>query len=243
MKRVFISVVFWLVTTPVLGDTVADIEPPQGYVRTDVKANSFAQYLRGLPVRKQGAIKLWNGSRLPINTYDSIAVLDVPLMFNEDLEQCADFTMRLWADYHFDSGTLDKLELFDFYGRAKPFSKSGKRYRDYLHWHMTYSNSYSIKLGALEVSSIDELRAGDMFVQNDSEEGIGHVSMVIDEAINAAGEKQFLVGYSFMPAQQFHIERAPNELGSSGWFTGEGYRHYAELQFGAFGNVALRRYE
>lgn len=243
MHRYLLVAVILLVSTPAFTASVGDLPVPQGYARAEVDDTSFTHYLRTIPVRQDGQIKLWNGSTLPSNTYDSLAVLDIPLMFDEDLEQCADFTMRLWAEYHRESSQLNKLALFDFYGRAKPYSSAGKSFRDYLHWHMSYSNSYSIRLGANTVSSLQELRAGDMFVQNDSEEDIGHVSMVIDEVTDEHGNKLFLIGYSYMPAQQFHIERAPEELGASGWFTAEGYQHYAELQFGAFGNVELRRYQ
>lgn len=52
-----------------------------------------------LPLKADDTVELWNGSSLPKGTYDMLAVLDVPLLFQEDLEQCADFSMRLWADY------------------------------------------------------------------------------------------------------------------------------------------------
>jgi len=108
---------------------------------------------------------------------------------------------------------------------------------------MTYSNSYSLKLGAKKIRLLHELQAGDMFVQNDSEESIGHVSVVVDQAANQFGQKVYLVGYSFMPAQQFHIEKASDLYGLDGWFTAEGYYQYAEVTFGSFGKPSVMRFE
>jgi len=223
--------------------TVSDIAAPEGYTRVNADADSYAFYLRSLPLSADREVKLWNGTTLPPNYYQQFAVVDLPLMFNEDLEQCADFSMRLWAEYLRSVDSLDYLALYDFYGRKKPFIKSNKSFRDYLRWHMRYSNSYSIKLGAQPVSHLSKLQSGDMFVQNDSEESIGHVSVVIDQAINEVNQQVYLVGYSFMPAQQFHIEQSSQEYGPQGWFTAEGYYRYAEETFGALGKTKIRRYQ
>lgn len=221
---------------------VSDIAVPDGFARTNTAKNSYASYLRSLPIKTDQRVQLWNGDYLPKSTYEQIAVVDLPLLFEKDLEQCADFSMRFWAEYLRKIDALDILSLYDFYGNKRPFSKSGKSFRNYLYWHMSYSNSYSLKLGANKVSLVSELRAGDMFVQNDSEEGIGHVSVVVDEAQNSFGHKVYLVGYSYMPAQQFHIEKADEEHGLSGWFTADGYRRYAEEIFGAFGVPVMMRF-
>jgi len=223
-------------------DTVAEIAAPPGFSRTVVNHDSFQTFARGLPVKHDNRVKLWNGDYLPSEYYNTLAVLDLPLLFNEDLEQCADFSMRLWAEYLKSIDKLDQLSLFDFYGHKRAFKDSNKSFKDYLRWHMAYSNSYSVKRGAKEVA-LSDLQAGDMFVQNDSKEGIGHVSMVIDEAVNKFGLKVYLVGYSFMPAQEFHLERADESRGFSGWFTAQGYQDYANAVFGNFGKASVMRYE
>jgi len=238
IKFSFVALVF----SASAAEQVTDITPPAEYKRVAAKPNSFTDYLRNLPLKKNKQIELWDGRILPDSAYDSMAVLDLPLLFNEDIEQCADFTMRIWAEYLSQSKQLEKLKLFDFYGRKKPFNASKKSLREYLRWHMRYSNSYSIKLGAKRVRLLNELEPGDMFVQNDSKESIGHVSMVIDAAENEFGLKVYLVGYSFMPAQQFHIEKADDEYGIEGWFTADGYQRYAEDAFSSFGKPVVMRY-
>ena len=238
-------VAFLLGVQTVLAETrfVHDIAPPEGFDRAITQDRSFHQYLINLPLKPENVVKLWNGDKLAQGTYDQLAVLDVPLMFEEDLEQCADFSMRLWADYLKEIDELERLKLFDFNGNSRSFSNANKSYRDYLWWHMKHSNSYSIKKGALRVRSIDLVKPGDMFVQNDSNGGIGHVSMVLDQATNAFGTNVYLIGYSFMPAQEFHIERASQHHGLDGWFTAQGYHDYVSRAFSSFGLPIIMRYE
>ncbi len=221
---------------------VSDIPPPEGFERIESTPESYQAFLRGLPLKKNNRVTLWNGEHLPPGYYNSLAVLDLPLLFDSDLEQCADFSMRLWADYLKSINALDKLALYDYHGNPKPFAKANKEYRAYLRWHMAYSNSYSIKSGAQNVASLSDLRVGDMYVQN-IDGGIGHVSVVIDHATDAKGKHAYLIGYSYMPAQQFHIEDAKNQDSLGGWFTAEGYQRYAESVFGTFGVPVLMRFQ
>lgn len=240
MKALFALAFF---SASVCANNILDLPPPEGFERTSNSSESYGAYLRSLPIKSNNNIALWTGQHLPNDTYSSLAVLDVSLLFNENLEQCADFSMRLWGDYLKHNNQLNELALYDFYGNKKPFLKSGRSYLSYLRWHMAYSNSYSIKLGAKPVRLLSELQAGDMFVQNRGDEGIGHVSVVIDQAENEFGHKLYLVGYSFMPAQQFHIEKASEHHGIDGWFTAEGYERFAREQFGLFGEPVVMQFE
>ncbi len=241
--KIALALVATLFSISIHAKSVTDLLPPEGFQRTNNASGSYGDYLRSLPIRSDNKIALWTGAHLPNNTYSTLAVLDLPLLFNENLEQCADFSMRLWGDYLKQSKKLNELALYDFYGNKKPFSKSGRSYLGYLRWHMAYSNSYSIKLGAKPVRLLSDLQAGDMFVQNQGNEGIGHVSVVIDQAENEFGHKLYLVGYSFMPAQQFHIEKASEEHGIDGWFTADGYERFAKEQFGFFGEPIVMQFE
>jgi len=241
---IFILLVFIVFSHKVdATELVSDITAPASFSRAPSPIDTYIEYLRSLPIKSNNKIKLWDGRYLPSSTYNTFAVINLPLLFDEDLEQCADFSMRLWAEYLKSINHLDQLSLYDFYGRKKPFLDANKTFREYLRWHMRYSNSYSIKLGAKDVNSLIDLQVGDMYVQNDSEEGIGHVSVIVDEAENSIGLKVYLVGYSFMPAQEFHIEKAGEGYGIGGWFTADGYQRYAEDSFGGFGKVNVKRYE
>jgi hypothetical protein len=164
----------------------------------------------------------------------------MPLMFPGDLEQCADWAMRFWAEYHRSADKLDKLYLFDYNGRKKTFKASGKTFRKFLKWAFDNTNSYSLKKGCAEVKP-EELRPGDMVVQNEKG-GIGHVSVVMGICEGQNGKALYLLGFSYMPAQEFHIEKAPEGYGKEGWFTLEGYYRYLN-DYMNLGQPVLRRFE
>jgi hypothetical protein len=119
------------------------------------------------------------------------------------------------------------------------YSSSGKSWTGFLKWAFSYSNSYSLKKGCLPIQETDVI-PGDMFVQN-SDGGIGHVSMVVDMAESKDGKKLYCIGFSFMPAQEFHIEKASDNYGQGGWFTLQGFYQYLD-DFLAMGKPVLRRF-
>ena len=221
---------------------IKEIPVPQGYARINYDSGSFSAYLQHLPLKSENAILKWNGEKVIGLLYNVYAVVNKPLLFKADLEQCADFCMRFWGDYHQSRNKLNDLYLFDYNGRKKYFKDSQKGYRNYVKWHMAYSNSHSLKKGAMAITG-SILQPGDMFVQN-TDGGIGHVSMIVDAAQNQDGQMVYLIGYGFIPAQEFHIEKARKGYGMDGWFTREGYEKYlSEFPFGSYGAPVLRRFE
>lgn len=221
---------------------VKDFDPPKGYTRIVFQNDSYSNWMQNLPVKNSKSImsidRKINWNRL---TYNVFFVIDKPLYFKEDLEQCADYAMRFWADYHKETGKRDNLYLFDYNGSKKYFINSKKTYIDFLKYSMSHSNSYSIWNGANKIIS-EKLIPGDMFVQN-MNGGIGHVSVVIDAAENETGDRIYLVGYSNLPAQEFHVERALTEYGVSGWFTNSGYIKYLKnSRFKKYGEPKLLRF-
>ena len=57
-----------------------------------------------------------------------------------------------------------------------------------------------------------KLGIGDILVQ-----GPGHAIIVLDMAKNKSGDKMMLLGQSYMPSQEFHILRNPED-NSSPWY-------------------------
>jgi hypothetical protein len=163
----------------------------------------------------------------------------MPLLFQSDIEQCADFCMRFWGEYHHASDKLNELCLFDYNGRKQSFPSSGKSFKEFLRWAFVHANSYSLKEGCRGVTEPD-LQPGDLIVQNERG-GIGHVSMIMDVCTSRTGEKRYLIGFSFMPAQEFHIEKARSPYGEGGWFTLAGYYHYLRDSINV-GTPVLRRF-
>ncbi len=219
---------------------VDEIEPPRGFRRVTQKQGTFARFVQTLPLKSGREIMTWTGKPLPKRSFDVLAVVDLPLLFKQDLEQCADFAMRLWAEWHRRTGRLDRLALVDYPGRPRPFKGTAKEYPAFLRSVFSGANSHSLKQGLKRVEPKD-LRPGDLIVQNDTG-GIGHVSVILDMCEDGAGRRLYLIGFSFMPAQELHLERARAPRGRRGWFTLAGFYDYLAHHF-PFGKPVLRRFE
>ena len=79
-----------------------------------------------------------------------------------------------------------------------------------------------------------------MIVQNETG-GIGHVSIVMNVAASEGKPDLYLIGFSFMPAQEFHIERASARYGVGGWFTMDGFQRFLKDRLD-LGEPVLRRF-
>jgi hypothetical protein len=134
----------------------------------------------------------------PIRGFNVLAVADIPLLFQQDLEQCADFAMRLWAEYHKRARSLPKFYLFDYNGNRRNFSASEKTLVAFLKWSFANTNSHSLKRGCAKVASEADLIPGDMLVQNENG-GIGHVSVILDVCEKPGRPRLYLIGFSYMP--------------------------------------------
>jgi hypothetical protein len=220
--------------------TIAEIPVPQGYTRLTFAPGAYSNWITALPLKPDKSIKTWNGGMIAEDYYHVLAVVALPLLFKQDLEQCADFAFRLWADYHFKNNLLDRLYLFDYIGTRKYFKTSKKTYSSFLKWTMAHANSFSIKKGCAKATETD-LRPGDMVVQNEKG-GIGHVSVIMSACKSDPGDRLFLIGFSFMPAQEFHIEYAQPPHGKEGWYTLEGFYLFLR-EFLDLGDPILRRFD
>jgi len=219
---------------------VSDIPVPPGCARIPLPLSSYPAWLRASRLKADLSILTHDGDTVSSESYRVLAVLDRPLLFRDDLEQCADWCFRLWAEYHREAGRLNKLYLFHYNGRRRYFSKSGKTFRSFLRWAMANANSHSLKNGCSLVDSLD-LLPGDMLVQNNSG-GVGHVSVVMDACADSTGHRYYLLGYGYMPAQEFHLERASPEYGPQGWFDLQGIYQYLRIHFGSFGRPRAYRF-
>lgn len=218
---------------------VTELTPPSGYTREPEPAGSFAEWLRYLPVKNRWtAVKLYNG--LPkINQLAHVRVIDIDVD-KYDLQQCADAVMRLRAEYLWASGQKERIR-FNFTSgdpcvykewrngirpeisgnnvkwkqKADPDS-TYKSFRNYLLKVFTYAGSASLSRELKPVPDRNTLKIGDVFIQGGYP---GHAVIVVDLAINRqTGEKLFLLAQSYMPAQQIHILKNPNDSTLSPWY-------------------------
>jgi len=236
----FSAVVLFSILTA--ADQVKDIELPAGYTRISYPDSTYSGFIQRLELKDNRQIVTWDGYELQDSDriYNIMAVVDMPLLFEENLEQCADFAMRFWYEYHLKQDSLDRLYLFNYDGTKVKFKGPEMPAEKFLRYHMAYSNSYSIKAGASEISD-SELAPGDMFAQNRNG-GIGHVSIIVDAAENSNSEKIYLIGFGYMPAQEFHIERS-SKPGRMGWFSLKEYKDFLDGdQFRRYGLPHLRRF-
>ncbi len=217
-----------------------NIPVPGGYSRETYSGGSYSDWVQNLPLKDRPVILNYQGQVIESGFYNVGGVVRMPLLFRSDLEQCADFAMRFWAEYHRSMGKLNQFYLFDYNGRKKRFKQSGQSFNKFIKSAFANTNSHSLKKGCVPVES-SQLRPGDMFIQNERG-GIGHVSVILDVGRSKEGKKLFLIGYSFMPAQEFHIERAKEEYGIEGWFTLQGYYRYLK-DFLDFGVPVLKRFD
>lgn len=218
-------------------DSVSGIPTPDGFSRIYLKKGSYSDFLRNLPLKKSGTIKSHSGKNISTDNYSYYYTIDMPLLFKSDIEQCADWAMRLWAEYHKKNGTLKKLYLFNYAGQKKYYTASSLSYKRFLEKTFISTNSHSLKKGCSAVTG-STFEPGDMLIQNDTG-GIGHVTVIIDAGENRRGERQYLAGFSFMPAQEFHIEKGSGVR--NGWFTRAELISHIEKNY-PYGKIAVHRF-
>ncbi len=231
----------WLPASHGLDGVGERIPTPPGFTRDEVEDDSFAAWLRRLPLKPgRPEVRLHDGRRKG-NQEAHAAVFEIDVG-ERDLQQCADATMRLRAEYLFARGREDEI-AFDF---TSGDEASYVRYRDgwrcsvdgnQVRWHQsaqpdpgyetfrrymdlvfTYAGTHSLQKELTPVAAAAEVRPGDVFIQGGFP---GHAVIVVDVARNAeSGEVAFLLAQSYMPAQEIHLLRNPGAA-LSPWYVAE----------------------
>jgi hypothetical protein len=230
---------FWLDEKPSAGDISARISPAAGYERRASEAGSFEDWLRHLPL-KAGTppVHLYDGS-LKINQDAQFAVIDIDIG-DKDLQQCADAVIRLRSEFLFSHRLYDSI-CFNFTsGDKAPFEKwiAGYRplvngntvswshsanidssylsFRGYLESVFRYAGSYSLKQELIKVTDPFQMKIGDIFIQGGFP---GHAVIIVDMAYEQTNKRPiFMLAQSYMPAQEIHILKNPNNKGLSPWY-------------------------
>ncbi|MGB2578258.1 hypothetical protein AAIR98_000177 [Elusimicrobium simillimum] len=209
--------------TDTKGNTIATrFAPPAGFTRTAESQNSFAAYLRNLPLKKDGAlVKYFNGKTKPnLSTY--VAVVDMEIS-PKDLQQCADAVMRLYGEYQFAENKINDIK-FNFVSDGKPryfkdYAKgdtSYKNFRKYMDYVFAYANTASLLNQLRPVKDINDMKIGDVFIQKGRP--FGHAVIVVDMAQNKEGKKVYMLAQSYMPAQETQVLFNPMNVKLSPWY-------------------------
>lgn len=241
---------------------ITRILPPEGFQRTESTENSFAYYLRHLPLKPHNSeVNLYNGTGKPNNgIYDAVVDLDIG---TKDLHQCADAIMRLRAEYLWNNKQYDKIHFNFTNGFRCDYTEWMKGKRIVLNGNSTYwkqtadsSNTYTdfwnymeiifIYAGTLSLSEelkltgIDEMQIGNIYIQGGSP---GHAVIIVDMAVNnTTNKKVFLLAQSYMPAQEIHILKNPNDETISPWYSTEFLEKLVTPEW-IFRKTDLKRFE
>ncbi len=218
-------------------DIAHRLPPPVGFKRTEVSPGSFAHYLRYLPLKAVGSpVLLFDGTPKARRDVHA-AVVDMPTG-KKDLHQCADAIIRLRAEYLFANDRQEEIAFNLTNGFRVPWSRwrDGERVRvngNTTTWYSTdavdgshaqlqrYLEFVFIYAGTLSLSKELQpaaelpMEAGDVFIQGGSP---GHAVLVLDVAYHPSGRTAFLLGQSYMPAQDFHVLKNLKGIANGAWY-------------------------
>lgn len=231
------------------------ISLPEGYQR---EQSDFAHFLQNYPLKKNGSsILLYNGKK-KFNQSSQIAVFKLPLE-NENLQQCADSVMRVYAEYYWHTKQYDKIQfhlsdgfLLSYnkwregnrvvikndhasYVKSASYDDSYECFKKYLRIVFAYSGSASMVSESTLIAP-DEIKVGDVFLKGGSP---GHVVMIVDVCTNKEGKKAFLLAQGYMPAQEFHLLKNPSH--DDPWYYEDEIKYPFETPDYTFEEGSLRR--
>lgn len=221
--------------------TVANrIDVPEGFLRDSVGAGSFAEWLRFLPLEAEGSkVMYYNGEEKPYQQFHE-AVIDIDIG-KQDLQQCADATMRLRAEYQYATKDYGNIRFNFTNGDPALYSKwrqgygitlsnnrlkwvksskanaSYSSFKRYMRWVFMYAGTASLSKEVTYISNLKEMKIGDIIIQGGFP---GHAVIVVDMAHHpTTGKKVFLLAQSYMPAQSIHILKNPINTKLSPWYS------------------------
>ncbi len=195
------------------GDEALDARfaAPAGFDRVDVEAGSFGSFVRSLPLRpEETPVVDYRGRVVRAAGDPSVAaVVDIDVG-ESDLEQCADFVIRLDAEWRYGRGeraiaygTASGERLaFDGSSRSAAGHAAFRRYLDRV---FARANTASLAREGHAVP-LAEVRPGDVLVATG--QPFGHAVLVLDVARGPDGKRALLLGQGYMPAQSFHVLRS-----------------------------------
>lgn len=211
------------------GMTLAErVYTPEGYTRTNAQEESLTEFLRNYPLKEAGAeVLLYN--TMPKGNQDAhVAVFALPIE-EYDLQQCADSIMRVYSEYFWSTGQYDRIAFHFTNGFLAEYTKWRDGYRievdgnnvfwsktasyddsyecfvKYIKMVFTYAGTLSMETEANQIE-LDDIQVGDVFLYGASP---GHVVLIVDVCVDENGQKAFLLGQGYMPAQEFHLLKNP----------------------------------
>ena len=191
---------------------VGDIPAPVGFVRTQRGDPSYNEFLRGLRLKKRGSkVQLYTGGNARLQ-FLSAGVIEMPLLSND--EQCADITMRLRAEYLWQSGHYREIRFTSVGGNPMQYEGWDQR--------KSFEKYMRTVYGACNTSSVyretsprpfRDIQPGDVLVYPSRRKGsYGHAVLIADVAHGRNGKTAILCIEGNTPAREAHVVRNPNPL-------------------------------
>jgi len=228
----------WVDSFAVQNTIINRVVVPDNFVRIEAATNTFAHWLRRLPLKEgKPSVTLYN-NKMKRNQSAHLYVLDLDVG-ERDLQQCADATMRLRAEYLYYHDKIDSIHFnytngasvaFDTWSKGyfpvpgsgkvtwKSSSKNDKSYasfKEYLLQIFNYAGTLSLSR-ELKSIPLEQISPGDILCTGGSP---GYAVMVMDVAIDKETcEKIFLLGQGGTPAQEMHIIKNPKNRSLSPWY-------------------------
>ena len=137
-------------------------------------------------------------------------------MGDKDLQQCADAIMRLRAEYFYFYQQFNQITFRDNNGKIYHYSAPYNRttFHKYMENVFSMCGTASLEKQLSAHVLLRDIMPGDVLIHGGFP---GHAEIVVDVAMNEEGKKVFLLAQSYMPAQDIHILKNPqNEL--SPWY-------------------------
>ncbi|OGC91496.1 MAG: hypothetical protein A2W25_00530 [candidate division Zixibacteria bacterium RBG_16_53_22] len=220
------------------------IAVPSGFARVPADSDSFADWLRHLPLKDdRPPVMLYDGEQ-KVNQGAHFAVLDIDVG-RENLQQCADAVIRLRAEYFYSKHHFDLISFNFTNGDSASFSNwllgyrpvidgnkskwirsesvdsSYANFRRYLDCVFTYAGTLSLSRELEKVDNAADISISDVFIRGGKPgtSNPGHAVIVTDLARDTiTGQAIFILAQSYMPAQDIHILKNPNDSAISPWY-------------------------
>jgi hypothetical protein len=228
--------------------TVDAIPLPAGFHRVTSDAESFAAWLRKVPLKKDNTVYLYNGQR-KANQDAQFAVLNISVG-HEDLQQCADAVMRLRAEYLFSIHDFKAIDFYTEQGTRLNFAVwAAERKVQLADSREGLAGNGKAVVGGVAGSGLEARRRNcfDAYLRTvftycstrtlhrqlsqARSFGLiqpgdvfiragspGHAMLVIDVAEDNRGRRIYLLAQSYMPAQDIHIVKNPLDAAISPWY-------------------------
>jgi hypothetical protein len=86
-----------------------------------------------------------------------------------------------------------------------------------MNYVFSYANTGSLKNELKKVNNVSDITAGDVFIHKGRP--YGHAVTVVDVAQDKNGNKIFMIAQSYMPAQEIHVLKNPENNSISPWYS------------------------